>query len=809
MATATETKFLGVDGTEQLIANVKSAIDGKVDKTSIAQNTGDSETTVMSQKAVTERLDVANLAYGTCPTAAATAAKVVTVSGNDHWELRVGSVVMVYFTYTNTASSVTINVNGTGAYPIWYNNAVYTSTDSQYCGYAKRVIKYMFNGTHWVWIGSSYDANTTYKNVSLGHGYATCSTDESTAAKVGTLSSYALTVGGIVAVKFTNAVSANATLNINGKGAKNMFYRGAKITAGVIKAGDIVTFIYDGTQYQLLSVDRWQDDITQLSSEKVDKDELKDYVKSVNGELPDENGNVKVTAQAEQPSFVDSVEEMTDTSKAYVLKSTGEIWTYQSYEQEASVAPNFTNLFDKSKVLVNHAYSNNSSIVAVPSDTNSLSTGHYVTGPYVYDFTGYDITAPSTVRIKGGVDTKNTYSRIVYYRYTVPTDLTADAARTYKQFNTHIAHTTDADGVLSFPLGVNKDGTAVHGELAYFEAFAFSFKLSGSEITIDDVPDLIITIDEEITYTETPGGTFYEWRSTGMSYNATDYEPRIIALEEDVADLKTRVGSLESGGVSATVTEDAEETIYPDFACENDFTIVGDEFWGSKNESTYTRIVRHKIVDGVLTKLSEIKLSDVVHLNTLDYCPENDCLITGNGANDQNTEGNCFWIIPNASNLPNLTGTLSLADIAIQYDVDIGYKVQAIWGDGNLGQHNLVYLLSNDKEVRRAIIHKNSDGSFANTYTIVGDVFTITGVSGYQGADYYGGYLYFGFGGTNFVLAKVNTKDFTAVVTEYPYCTADGTAIKGVFQGVAVDKDHLWLYPNGITDGNYLVKYTR
>jgi hypothetical protein len=172
------------------------------------------------------------------------------------------------------------------------------------------------------------------------------------------------------------------------------------------------------------------DSETAVMSQKAVTALTKDFVKSVNGELPDENGNVKVTAQAEQPSFVDSVEEMTDTSKAYVLKSTGEIWTYQSYEKEASKTPNFTNLFDKSKVLVNHAYSNNSSIVAVPSDTNSLSTGYYVTGPYVYDFTGYDITAPSTVRIKGGVDTKNTYSRIVYYRYTVPTDMTAVAART-------------------------------------------------------------------------------------------------------------------------------------------------------------------------------------------------------------------------------------------------------------------------------------------------------------------------------------------------------------------------------------------
>lgn len=215
-----------------------------------------------------EKVAKTNIAYATCDTEAATAAKDVTVVGNDLWELDVGSIVMVYFSVTNTASGVTLNVNGTGAYPIWYNTAEYTSTGSAYTGYAKRVLTYMFNGTHWVWIAQSYDANTTYKNVSLGHGYATCATAASTTAKVGTLASYTLTLGGIVAVKFTYAVPAGATLNINSKGAKAMFYRGAAITADVIKAGDIATFIYDGTQYQLLSVDRWQADIASLTTEE-------------------------------------------------------------------------------------------------------------------------------------------------------------------------------------------------------------------------------------------------------------------------------------------------------------------------------------------------------------------------------------------------------------------------------------------------------------------------------------------------------------------------------------------------------------
>ena len=108
--------------------------------------------------------------------------------------------------------------------------------------------------------------NTTYTNESLGQGYATCSTAEATAAKAATLSGYNLVKGGVVSVKFTYAVPANATLNVNSKGAKNIYYRGARIVAGVIKAGDIATFMYDGTQYQLLAVDRPETVMTQAQA---------------------------------------------------------------------------------------------------------------------------------------------------------------------------------------------------------------------------------------------------------------------------------------------------------------------------------------------------------------------------------------------------------------------------------------------------------------------------------------------------------------------------------------------------------------
>ena len=202
------------------------------------------------------KLDITNIAYATCSTAAATAAKVATIDGNTNWTLQKGSIVVVKYTNTNTASNVTLNVNNTGAKSIWYNTAVYTGNSNIVGGAAGRITTFMYDGTNWVWMGQGSDANSTYSPATLGQGYGTCTTAAATTAKVVTLSSYALVVGGIVAVKFTYAVPASATMNINSKGAKAIYNRGAAIAANVIKAGDIATFIYNGSQYHLLTVDR-------------------------------------------------------------------------------------------------------------------------------------------------------------------------------------------------------------------------------------------------------------------------------------------------------------------------------------------------------------------------------------------------------------------------------------------------------------------------------------------------------------------------------------------------------------------------
>ena len=83
-------------------------------------------------------------AYGTCSTEASVSEKEVVVE-DTNWKLEVGSIVAIKYSVSNSASNVKINVNSTGAYPIWYNTDEYTSSSSAYTGYANRTIAYMFN----------------------------------------------------------------------------------------------------------------------------------------------------------------------------------------------------------------------------------------------------------------------------------------------------------------------------------------------------------------------------------------------------------------------------------------------------------------------------------------------------------------------------------------------------------------------------------------------------------------------------------------------------------------------------------------
>ena len=123
------------------------------------------------------------LPYGVCSTAADAMEKIVTV---DNFSLEEGAVVIVKFTNSNSVSSPTLNVNGTGAKPIYRYGTTVASTGTTTTGWTAGAIQlFIYDGVGWI---RDYWSNTTYSNASLGQGYATCSTAASTKAKTASLS---------------------------------------------------------------------------------------------------------------------------------------------------------------------------------------------------------------------------------------------------------------------------------------------------------------------------------------------------------------------------------------------------------------------------------------------------------------------------------------------------------------------------------------------------------------------------------------------------------------------------------------------
>lgn len=228
--TATATELNYVDG---VTSNVQTQLDGKASTIHVHP-------------------------YGVCNSGDFTKAKTVTVS---NFSLVEGARVLVKFTYTNSTSSPTLNVNNTGAKPIIrYGDTAIGTTAATNSWEAGAIVPFTYDGTNWV---QDYWYNTTYSNATLGGGLAYCSTSSGTELTAG-LYKYEKAEGGVVSVEFVYNVPASATLNINSEGASEIYYRGEAITKDIIKGGDTATFIYASLRYHLISVDRWHDDIVAL-----------------------------------------------------------------------------------------------------------------------------------------------------------------------------------------------------------------------------------------------------------------------------------------------------------------------------------------------------------------------------------------------------------------------------------------------------------------------------------------------------------------------------------------------------------------
>lgn len=136
--------------------------------------------------------------YGTCSTAAATAAKTVACTG---FTLVTGAEITVKFTVTNSASNPTLNVNSTGAKAIYYNGSAITA------GYLKanKTYSFRYNGTQYDLVGD-VDTNTTYSLSSFGV--------TATAAELNKLDGCTATV---TELNYVDGVTSNIQTQLNGK----------------------------------------------------------------------------------------------------------------------------------------------------------------------------------------------------------------------------------------------------------------------------------------------------------------------------------------------------------------------------------------------------------------------------------------------------------------------------------------------------------------------------------------------------------------------------------------------------------------
>lgn len=91
--------------------------------------------------------------YGDCTTAAATAAKVVSIS---NFSLYTGATISVRFVYGNTAASPSLNVNSTGGKAVVVNGSATPSADLVKWG-AYATCRFTYDGTYWRFVGSDND----------------------------------------------------------------------------------------------------------------------------------------------------------------------------------------------------------------------------------------------------------------------------------------------------------------------------------------------------------------------------------------------------------------------------------------------------------------------------------------------------------------------------------------------------------------------------------------------------------------------------------------------------------------------------
>lgn len=108
----------------------------------------------------TERVAGNSIYYGTCSTAAATAAKTATILGFPE-TITTGTMIAIKFTYANGKASPTLSINGGTAHDIRRYGTTYPSTSAASSWNAGSVVIMIYDGDDWQmvnWLNTTYSA---------------------------------------------------------------------------------------------------------------------------------------------------------------------------------------------------------------------------------------------------------------------------------------------------------------------------------------------------------------------------------------------------------------------------------------------------------------------------------------------------------------------------------------------------------------------------------------------------------------------------------------------------------------------------
>lgn len=106
------------------------------------------ETNLYDDEAIAKVNDKVVAKYATCTTASSMVAKIATI--DDDFVLYKGARISVYFANANTSTSPTLDVNNTGAKPIWAYGGALSATGNTFNWVAKSTIEFVYDGDHWL-----------------------------------------------------------------------------------------------------------------------------------------------------------------------------------------------------------------------------------------------------------------------------------------------------------------------------------------------------------------------------------------------------------------------------------------------------------------------------------------------------------------------------------------------------------------------------------------------------------------------------------------------------------------------------------